>query len=177
MEADQRVRSLEHITGCERCGANFRRIEHVLELMRNDDLAEPDTSIVNRALRLFRPSAPPRAQGPRYLLAQLRFDSLQQPLAFGMRSAQGPGRDLLYVAGEHELDVHITPDADGWLIAGQVVGPAGEGKVTLRGPVELQAELSELSDFLLPRAPAGRYALQVELADVVIDVAELELEG
>lgn len=172
---DLRTQYRDHIAGCETCRAHVQRLERVIGLMRSDDLAEPEPAVVGRALRLFRPPASSRLGGLRQIRATMRFDSYQRPLSLGMRADAAAGRDLLYSAEEHELDIHITPAPEGWVVAGQVVGPAAGGQVELRGSGALRAELTEMSDFVLPAAPAGVYALHVLLAEVEIEVADLEL--
>lgn len=166
---------LAHLAGCGKCRAQLRRLEHVVSLMRSDERSEPDQAVVKRALRLFRFPAPAPGKGLRHLLARLRLDSFQQPLAFGTRSAHTGVRELIYSADERELDVHLTAASDGWTLSGQLLGGRHvAGQVVLRGAQgELRAELGPLSEFTLAPVPAGVYALHLLLADLEIEVREL----
>jgi hypothetical protein len=116
----------------------------------------------------------PAAGWPQRILAVLRFDSAQSPLALGQRAGPAPARQLLFSAGAHDLDLRLTPAGEAWVVTGQVLGPDTAGRAELRGAANVvQAVLSDLSEFALPAVPAGRYALVLHLADAEVEVADL----
>jgi hypothetical protein len=108
--------------------------------------------------------------------AWLRFDSAQRPLAPGLRAGQAAARQLLFSAGERDLDIRLTPAGTAWMISGQVLGSEASGQAELRGDaIQVQAELGDLSEFALPPVPAGRYTLILRLAEAEIEVTDLEV--
>jgi hypothetical protein len=153
-------------------------LERVISLMRTDDSEDPPPHVVARAVRLFR-SRTAQAHSPsmpRRLVALLRFDSAQSPLAMGVRAGGQVGRQMLYVAEAHELEVRAVLSGRAWTLAGQVLGPSGAGSVELRGAGDsVQAMLNEQCEFRLPPVPAGSYSMTVRFSDVEIEVPRLVL--
>ncbi len=105
------------------------------------------------------------------LTALLSFDSWAAPLALqGMRSLQTPTRQLLFSAAHRDIDLRITPAADGFSITGQVLGPDTSGSVDLLAhsageAAAQQAQLDALGEFRIDGVQAGRYALTLRLGD------------
>ncbi len=178
-----RAASLEHVSACSRCSAKLGRLEQVLGLMRTDEGLDAPPALVSQAVNLFRARAA-RDTSPsltRRILAALSFDSLQMSPAFGVRSGQATARQMLYSAGENDLDLRVTQSGEGWVIAGQVLGANCAG---LKGSVELQgaeakstAELNDQCEFRLPPVGDGSYQLRVRFGDDLIEIPELELKA
>jgi hypothetical protein len=144
--------------------------DYVLQLARSDDSEDAPHHVINRAVRIAREQRPGSHASPR-LLGTLRFDSLQTPLAFGVRSGAS-ARHLLYEAGPYTIDVRLT----GRTVAGQVLGPCHGGEVALDGPPgQAEAVLSETCEFQLGPVPGGKYHLSFLLADEIVDIPDLEL--
>lgn len=157
--------------------AELAWLERVIGLMRDDTGEDAPDYVVNRALRLFRPPPAPLVPGLlRRVVALLRFDSAQAPLAMGLRAGPPAVRQLLFNAAGRDLDLRLVPAGEQWQIIGQVLGPDDGGFVVLQGQAgAFQAELNELSEFTLPPAPPGRYTLTLRQADLEIVVTDLEL--
>jgi anti-sigma factor RsiW len=173
-EADQlRTR----IADDTRAASDVAWLERVIGIMRRGALhsEEPPESEVARAVRLFRPAG--SAGLAQRLMGVLRFDSLRQPQPLGLRSAAPTERQLLFMAGGLDLEVRIVPAGPLWSVSGQVLGPAsGGGRVVLSGPAgTAAAQLSALSEFVLPALPAGSYRLTLQLAGVEIEVSDLDI--
>ncbi len=112
----------------------------------------------------------------RRLVAELSFDSKQMSPAFGVRSGQSVARQLLFSAGEHDLDLRVTPDDGSWIVTGQVLGDCESGQVELRGETLAEtAAMNELSEFTLPKVPSGKYSLLIRFCETEIEVPEFEL--
>ncbi|HKQ51011.1 MAG TPA: hypothetical protein VJT74_01490 [Pyrinomonadaceae bacterium] len=180
---EARAASLEHVSACSRCSAKLERLEQVMGLMRSDEGEDAPAALVSQAINLFRARAA-RDTSPsltRRILAALSFDSLQMSPAYGVRSGQGAARQLLYSAGENDLDLRVTPSGESWVIAGQVLGANCAG---LKGAAELQGasgttsiELNDLCEFRLPPVASGSYQLRVRLGDDLIEIPEIELKA
>jgi hypothetical protein len=178
-----RTASLEHVNACSRCSSKLSRIEQVISMMRTDEGEDAPPALVSQAINLFRARAARDASPSlaRRILAALSFDSLQMSPAYGVRSGQAAARQLLYSAGENDLDLRVTRSGEEWVVAGQLLGADCEGRA---GSVELQgaettvgAELNEQCEFRLPAVSSGSYQLRVRLGDELIEIPELELKA
>jgi hypothetical protein len=197
---------LTHLSSCTRCAAEKAWLERVIGLMRADTNEDAPPAVIARAQRLFQtrvaPVSPEAATGSplrRRISALLHFDSLQRPLALGMRGGQPAARQLLLKAEDYELDVRITPAGTTWQVSGQLLGPETKGQVELRRaagdspPVPgttqpksdrdssqdatgmLQAELNDLGEFNLPPARPGVYQLLLRLGNLEVELPPLEI--
>lgn len=175
----EREQVQHHMASCPRCTADVAWLEHTIGLMRSDDCQDAPSPVVARAVRLFRTrSAQPAPGILERVRAVLRFDSVQLTRAYGVRAEQPVARQLLFGAGEQDLDVRIAPAGDGWAVSGQVLGPCTVGQAMLEGTEgAAQATLNGLCEFTLPPVPPGRYTLLLRLPEVEVQVPELELGG
>jgi hypothetical protein len=102
----------------------------------------------------------------RRVVAALSFDSMQPGLAYGVRSGQAAARQMLYSAGDNDLDLRVQPVGDAWVVSGQVLGACTGGRVELKGTdAEVSAVLNELCEFTLPGVAAGDYTLRLLLGE------------
>lgn len=171
LPASTRLAALEHLAGCVRCTGIVRRLERVVALLRADALEDAPVALQTRAALLLRAAAPVRPNLRRRVLAALRFDSAQRPLAMGARAGQVAPRQLLFLAEGRQLDLRIAPEGTLWSLAGQVLGPDEPGDITLEGPgARWTAPLNGLGEFSLPTIPLGSYMLSLHLADLDIEI-------
>lgn len=178
--AGDRARVEAHLAGCARCAAEAGALGKLIGLMRATAVADAPAHLVARAVRLFAPRAVGPAPGLRQrILATLRFDSgpsSQLSPAFGVRSAATAPRQLLFSAGEHEVDLRLAPAGDRWTIAGQVLGPGGTGQVVLQGPATGETTaFNEDGEFALAPVPAGTYTLRLLLGDVEVECPPMKV--
>jgi hypothetical protein len=183
---------LTHLSGCTRCAAEKAWLERVIGLMRTDKTEEAPPAVIARAQRLFQgrvaPGPSEAATGSslrRRIPALLHFDSLQRPLALGMRGGQPAARQLLLKAEDYELDMRITPAGTAWQVSGQLLGPETKGEVELQRAADrdssqgatgvLQAELNDLGEFNLPPTPPGIYQLLLRLGNLEVELPPLEI--
>lgn len=165
-----------HLADCSECASQLALIEkHAGVAVSHDnqevrsDLASPDTG--------FTPTAAETSVIAR-VMAALSFDSKQLSPAFGIRSGQSVARQLLFSAGEHDLDLRVAPDDGAWVVTGQVLGACSSGQVELRGKnITESAAMNELCEFNLPRVPPGIYSLVVHISCLEIEVPEIELRA
>jgi hypothetical protein len=181
LSPDEREDSLEHVSACSRCSAKLNRLEQVIGLMRTDEGVDAPPALVSHAINLFRSRAIASSEPSlvKRVLAALSFDSLQMSPAFGVRSGQPAARQLLFSAGENDLDLRVTPSNDAWIVSGQVLGSqCAGGQVELEGSgLTSRAELNEQCEFRLPPVPAGSYQLRLRLGLTEVEVPELELRA
>lgn len=95
-------------TGCARCTKLATLLRDVSTAARVE-LASPPSASLRLATALFVPR-PTFLDGAR-LLARLVFDSAKAPLPVGIRSGQAMSRQVLYRAGEFDVDLRLEYDA------------------------------------------------------------------
>lgn len=177
LPADERAAAQAHVSGCSRCSAQLARVEQTINLMRTDDAEDAPRHALASVLNLFRARA--QASEPslvQRVLAALSFDSMQATPAYGVRSGQATARQMLYSAGENDLDLRVTQSGEMWVVSGQVLGECTGGNIRLEGTAaQVAVELNELCEFTLPAVPSGSYTLRLRLDEVEVEVPELRL--
>ena len=134
------------------------RIEAALRASRV--LENAPEAVIQRAIGLW--SAPARAGASPGLRERLRavlsFDSAgASPLAFGRRSAGAEMRQLIFSAGERDIDLRVSPAGEGrWRVAGQVFGPDAAGRVRVQvGDLMSECAWNELAEWQFDALPSG----------------------
>jgi hypothetical protein len=168
-----------HLSDCARCADQMQRVEGLVRLMREDQSVDAPRGVLAYAVNIFaQRRAAPRSSFVKRLVAALSFDSFERAPAFGVRSGPGAARQLLYSAGDNDIDLRINEQENNrWAIAGQVLGEhCAGGEISLHGyEVSNAAYLNEQCEFTLPAVPAGTYELVVRLADLEVEVPRLEI--
>jgi hypothetical protein len=170
-----------HLGECSTCAEGLHRLQNLLQVMREDQSMDAPRDVLFDAMNLFaRRSAEQKPSLVERIMAALSFDSFARDPAFGLRSGQAAARQLIYSAGDSDLDLRIEArEQDRWAIAGQLLGRECDGgEVILRGEDQsVSAVLNDQCEFALPSIPAGNYALIVTLADIEIEVPQIEIGG
>jgi len=182
LAGEGRAAAQHHIADCSRCASQLERLTKTVDLMRTDRAEDAPPRVIARAVNLFRlrPPAEPQPSLVRRVLAALSFDSLQLAPTYGVRSGGLAARQLLYNAGENDLDLRLTSKDESWVVSGQVLGGgcSGGGEALLQGSSgQAIATLNELCEFALPPVPSGSYTLRVRFNDVEVEVPRLELRA
>ena len=193
LRSDEQIEMREHLLACPVCAAQSAWLERVIGLMRTDTAEQPPAHAVVAAKRLFRPRAPATRQ---QLLATLQFDSARTPVALGLRAGAQTERQMLFVVSSYLLDLRVVQHGPLWVVSGQLLGAEDGRQVELDGPVvssqllgaedgrqiELdgpagtaRAMLNDLSEFVLPPVPPSIYTLRLQLTDLDITIAGLEV--
>lgn len=173
----ERTAAAAHISACSRCSTQYARLEQTIGLMRTDEAQDAPRDVMASVINLFRSRAsesePSMVQR---VLAALSFDSAKLAPAYGVRSGQATARQMLYSAGNNDLDLRVQPSGETWIVSGQVLGECAGGRARLEGAAaETTAELNELCEFTLPPVPPGSYTLRLRLNEVEVEVPELRL--
>jgi anti-sigma factor RsiW len=172
-----------HLTGCKNCAGQAAQLGRLAALMRADASEDAPAAAVETVVRMFRArrtgeSAPGLI---RRLVAALAFDSSSLTPAFGVRSGQAaPARQLLFSAGDLDLDLRLARGPEGWTVSGQVLGPCAGGEVELldaAGPAAARAALNDLCEFTLPAVAEGVYSVRLRFDGTEVEVPELSLKA
>ncbi len=177
----ERAEAEAHLSACSRCAGQAAELGRVTALMRADTSVDAPRDVLSGVLGMLRAR---RAEGPapglvRRILASLTFDSSSLTPAFGVRSGQAaPARQLLYGAGDFDIDLRLAPGEDGWTVSGQVLGPCDAGgRVEMSGEGgHVSAALNDLCEFTLRPVPEGAYTLRLRVGGTEVEVPELSLQ-
>ena len=181
LSAHEQETSSDHLRVCARCATKVASLKKVVDLMQTDEAEDAPPEIVSSALNLFRSRATTKKSSLRQrIVATISFDSLRMSPAYGVRSAsQGVARQMLFNAGECDLDLRLTQSGETWNVAGQVLGQECAG-----GQIELvsettkaQADFNDQCEFTIAAVPAGSYQLHLRLPDLEIEVPQIELKA
>ena len=171
-----------HLADCTGCSAQAAQLGHLAALMRADASEDAPAELVSGVVRMFR-ARRARAGEPgllRRLVAALAFDSSTLQPAFGVRSGQAaPARQLLFSAGDLDVDLRLAQGGEGWTVSGQVLGPCRGGEVELvsDGRTNARAALNDLCEFALPAVAEGVYTLRLRLDEAEVEIPELGLRA
>ena len=180
LTVDERAASEAHMAACARCANQFERLNGVVGLMREDRGKDAPPELISRAVSLFRRRA--TLEEPsliKRIAAALSFDSLTMSPAYGVRStSQESSRQLLYSAGDYDLDLRLTQSGETWTVKGQVLGGAcAGGHIELEGLTRARADFNEQCEFTLGAIPTGSYNLRLRLPDLEVEIPQFELRA
>jgi hypothetical protein len=176
----ERAAAEAHVSGCARCSGQLARVEQTINLMRTDEATDAPRDVLASVMNMFRSRAVESEPSlVRRVLAALNFDSTTLAPAYGVRSGQATARQMLYSAGENDVDVRVQLAGESWVVSGQVLGECDGGSVELMdgSVLVVAAELNELCEFALPAVPSGSYKLRLRLNDVEVEIPELQLKA
>lgn len=177
-----------HLAGCQHCAEELSRLERTISLMRADASTDAPRDVLFQTVQMFRARFPRRetASLVKRVMAALTFDSAQLAPTFGVRagSQTAEARQLLFSAGDTDVDLRLASGGDGWTISGQILGECEGGRVEIESVAtsaatgaqsSARAELNELCEFTLPAVPSGSYKLRLHINGMEVEVPELQL--
>jgi hypothetical protein len=173
---------MNHLRVCSDCARTWQDLGQLVGLMRSDDSADAPQPVIARALNIFQPKPRRQTATPSLvgrLLASLSFDSLNVAPAFGVRSGQATTRQLIFSAGDVDIDLRIAAQDDRFVVSGQVLGTeCGGAELQLQNEsVRESALLNDLCEFTLAPVGKGTYSLRLRLDDMEIEFPEIELKA
>jgi anti-sigma factor RsiW len=178
--ADERA----HLDACTRCAGQAAQLGHLAALMRADTSEDAPAGLVSGVVRMFRARRAGGTAEPgllRRLVAALTFDSSSLTPAFGVRSGQAAAaRQLLYSAGDLDVDLRLARGGEGWTVSGQVLGPCGGGEVEMvgaEGSTATSAALNDLCEFTLPPVAEGDYIVRLRFEGTEVEIPGLSLRA
>lgn len=177
MPAEASRASREHLAACLQCEGKLLQLQQLISTMRADQSVDAPRDVIAYAKNLFVTAQTTTTSIVRLIVAALSFDSLTSAPAYGTRSGQTEMRQLLFSAEGNDIDLRISPQPEGWVVSGQVLGSAkGNAEAVLLGDaISTVATLNELSEFSFAPVPAGNYQLNLRLGELEVQVPELAL--
>jgi len=165
-----------HLVSCTECGELKQEFQALITRLREDASFEPPAEVVQWGIDLFQPVI--RHQGAaagrlRKYIASLVFDTYEQPMLAGMRRVGAPPRQLLFRAGNIDVDVKIeSMEAnDRITLVGQVLSSAAKFfdntpvKLESHGIVRYRTRTNLVGEFSFDEVPKDTYHLSVDLPE------------
>ena len=109
--------------GCKECSKVFGAWKGVRDVARHESSYHPPESLVRTVKGMGAIFGLTKSRQGKPLIARLLFDSSRCPLPAGVRSSPSIARQLLYGAGDYQLDLRIEPreDSDKISLVGQIL--------------------------------------------------------
>ena len=162
-----------HLTGCTECTQLKQEFQILMTRLQEDSSFEPPADLVQWGINLFQPVMQPQGGGLRKFIASLVFDTFDQPMLAGVRRVGAPPRQLLFRAGDVDVDVKIeSMEAnDRITLAGQVLSSATKFfdntpvKLESHGVVRYRTRTNVVGEFSFDEVPKDTYHLSVDLPE------------
>jgi anti-sigma factor ChrR (cupin superfamily) len=164
-----------HVTACGDCAELKQEFQSLLHRLQEDASFEPPADLVQWSVDLFQPVMQPKTAGSgmRKFIASLVFDTYDQPMLAGMRRVGAPPRQLLFRAGDVDVDVKIeSMEAnDRITLVGQVLSNTDKFfdntpvKLESHGIVRYRTRTNVVGEFSFDEVPKDTYHLSVDLPE------------
>jgi hypothetical protein len=171
-----------HLESCEHCASQYKALAHSINLMRNDRSTDAPPEALNFARNLFRSGkrfVPRPDSVANKILATLKQNVAPFSTVFGERSANASAeRQMLFEAGEYDVDLRIRANEKDFNLAGQILGELPE-QISLKlqsAGFSRETSISELGEFRIENVPAGNYDLTLQIGETEIVIRNLRFE-
>jgi hypothetical protein len=162
-----------HLTSCKECSELKQEFQNLLVQLREDVSFEPPAEVVEWGANLFQPVMQPQKGGVRKIIAALVFDTFDEPMLAGVRRVGAPPRQLLFRAGDVDVDVKIESleANDRITLVGQVLSSATKFfdntpvKLESHGIVRYRTITNVVGEFSFDEVPKDTYHLSVDLPE------------
>jgi hypothetical protein len=163
-----------HLAICSDCTQLKLEFEALTVRLREDSSFEPPAELVQWGVSLFQPVMQPETKGGiRKIIASLVFDTFDQPMPAGVRGVGTPPRQLLFRAGDVDVDVKIeSMEAnDRITLVGQVLSSTAKFfdntpvKLESHGIVRYRTKTNVVGEFSFDEVPKDTYHLSVDLPE------------
>ncbi len=163
-----------HLSDCRDCAELTEELRMLVLRLQEDTSFEPPAELVQWGVSLFQPLLQPSTGGKlRKLIASLVFDTFDQPLLAGVRRVGAPPRQLLFRAGDVDVDVKIeSMEAnDRITLVGQVLSTTAKFfdntpvKLESHGIVRYRTMTNLVGEFSFDEVPKDTYHLSVDLPE------------
>src|SRR2546430_3230945 len=165
----------DHLANWRDWGELNQEFQVVIARLREDASFEPPAELLQWGIDLFQPVVQPQGavSGLRKFIASLVFDTYDQPMLAGVRRVGAPPRQLLFRAGDVDVDVKIeSMEAnDRITLVGQVLSNTDKFfdntpvKLESHGIVRYKTMTNFVGEFAFDEVPKDTYHLSVDLPE------------
>ena len=143
-----------HVKNCEQCRADITWLQWLVDFGSREGTYDPPSWAVSNAENVFRLKKPGLVTIAKETVANLIYDSFNEPLPFGVRQRDLPARQALYQTDHVHLDLKIEAGDEKGLIIGQIVADKADGHFA--GPELRWIKLGLIADLRLQQVVARR---------------------
>jgi len=165
-----------HLSQCSDCLLLKQELEQFVLQLQSDSAFEPPAELVQWGVHLFQPmlQAKEKVGGKvRKFVASLVFDTFDEPMLAGVRRVGIPPRQLLFRAGDVDVDVKIeSMEANDRIsLVGQVLSNTEKFfdntpvKLESHGTVRYKTMTNFVGEFAFDEVPKDTYHLSVDLPE------------
>jgi hypothetical protein len=163
-----------HLSQCGECAELKQEIQGLVLQLQAEASYEPPADLVQWGIRLFQPlSQPSTGDKLRKMVATLVFDTFDQPMLAGVRRAGTAARQLLFRAGDVDVDVKIesVESNERITLVGQVLATGAKFlentpvKLESHGMTRFRTMTNPVGEFSFDEVPKETYHLSVDLPE------------
>ena len=165
-----------HLSQCEDCLQLKQELAQFVTHLKADASFEPPTAVLQWGVNLFQPMLQPKESvggRVRKIVASLIFDTFEEPILAGVRRVGLPPRQLLFRAGDVDVDVKIesVEANDRISLVGQVLSNSEKFfdntpvKLESHGMVRYKTMTNFVGEFAFDEVPKDTYHLSVDLPE------------
>ncbi|HET9219513.1 MAG TPA: zf-HC2 domain-containing protein [Terriglobia bacterium] len=166
----------DHLSQCTSCAHTNQELQQFIAFIESDAAYEPPAEVLQWGVSLFQPilQAPESVGGKvRKIIASLVFDTFDEPALAGVRRVGAPPRQLLFRAGDVDVDVKIesVETNDRISLVGQVLSNSEKFfdntpvKLESHGMVRYKTLTNSVGEFVFDEVPKDTYHLSVDLPE------------
>ena len=155
-------------------------IKKIANLMQADDSADAPADAIKWSKNIFLTrAAAPKKSLVQKVLAVLQADLAPNRAVFGERSASAQAaRQMLFAAGDNQIDLRIAQVNKGFKVTGQVLGDgfAGAEIKLFNENKNFTVNSNELGEFVFEKISKGKYTLSLIFKDKEIIIENIEID-
>lgn len=164
-----------HLVVCRDCSDTYRKLTELYAYSRpaaEEDVPQATTArILNIYQRSPQPAKPSKLV---FNIASLIFDDWQTLVH--ERFSGLDSRQLLFRAGEFEIDLRIDIHGDNCTLAGQILPELADATIRVEsGEIVREVKTSDLGEFHFDSVPAGEYTFSITAGHVSLRVEKVPL--
>ena len=165
-----------HLSHCSGCLEIREELQQFVNWLQTDSTYEPPAETLEWGVSLFQPMLQPKESVGgriRKIVASLVFDTYDEPATAGVRRVGAPPRQLLFRAGDVDVDVKIEAmeTNDRISLVGQVLSNREKFfdntpvKLESHGMVRYKTMTNFVGEFVFDEVPKDTYHLSVDLPE------------
>jgi hypothetical protein len=174
--SEAKVTIESHLSQCSDCLQLKQELGQFVLQLQQDATFEPPAELVQWGMSLFQPMLQPKQTiggKIRKFVASLVFDTFDEPMLAGVRRVGAPPRQLLFRAGDVDVDVKIeSMEANDRIsLVGQVLSNTEKFfdntpvKLESHGTVRYKTMTNFVGEFAFDEVPKDTYHLSVDLPE------------
>jgi len=174
--AESKTTVESHLSQCSDCLQLKQELKQFVLQLRADAAFEPPAELVQWGVSLFQPMLQTKetvAGKIKKFVATLVFDTFDEPMLAGVRRVGAPPRQLLFRAGDVDVDVKIeSMEANDRIsLVGQVLSNTEKFfdntpvKLESHGTVRYKTMTNFVGEFAFDEVPKDTYHLSVDLPE------------